>query len=100
MLTLAQFYCSSVEIHTSSLIQDMQKTNFPEITVKQKNKMVLKSAGTSTYCPSNMPWRPIGLRAVEAPTFPKRSLTDGSEVVGLMHLPPFTPRKIPDTHFF
>jgi hypothetical protein len=26
-------------------------------------------------------------------------LTDGSEVVSLTHRPPFTPRKIPGTHF-
>jgi hypothetical protein len=27
-------------------------------------------------------------------------LTDGGEAVGLMRRPPFTPRKIPGTHFF
>jgi hypothetical protein len=27
-------------------------------------------------------------------------LTDGGEVVSLTRLPPFTPRKIPDTHFY
>jgi hypothetical protein len=40
------------------------------------------------------------LRDVEAPTFfLYNRLTDGGEFVSLTRLLPFTPRKIPDTHF-
>jgi hypothetical protein len=38
-------------------------------------------------------------REVEAPTFSDIRLTDGGEVVSPTCRPPFTPRKIPDTHF-
>jgi hypothetical protein len=34
------------------------------------------------------------------PHFLDNWLTDGGEVVRLTHQPPFTPRKIPGTHFF
>jgi hypothetical protein len=48
----------------------------------------------------NRPWRPIGLWDVEAPTFSLDSrFTDGCEVVSLALRPPFTPKKIPGTHF-
>jgi hypothetical protein len=44
--------------------------------------------------------RPKGLLDVKAPTFfLNNRLTDGGEVVSLTHRPPFTPRKIPGTHF-
>jgi hypothetical protein len=33
------------------------------------------------------------------PHFPDNRLTDGGEVVSLTRRPPFTPRKIPGTHF-
>jgi hypothetical protein len=33
------------------------------------------------------------------PHFLDNRLTDGGEVVSIMHWPPFTPRKIPGTHF-
>jgi hypothetical protein len=46
------------------------------------------------------PWRPIGLREVEAPTFSLDSrLKDGGKVVNPTRRPLFTPRKIPGTHF-
>jgi hypothetical protein len=41
---------------------------------------------------------PISERS-RLPHFLDNLLTDGSEVVSLMHRPPFTPRKIPGTHF-
>jgi hypothetical protein len=47
--------------------------------------------------PCNRPWRPIGLRDVE---FLDNRLTDGGEVVSLTPRLPFTPRKIPATHFY
>jgi hypothetical protein len=50
-----------------------------------------------TYC--NRPWRSIGLWDVEAPTFSRHQLTDGGKVVSPMRRPPFSPRKIPGTHF-
>jgi hypothetical protein len=45
------------------------------------------------------PWRPLGLREVEAPTLSDIRLIDGGKVVSPMHRPLFTPRKIPGTHF-
>jgi hypothetical protein len=45
------------------------------------------------------PWRPLGLRQVEAPTFSDIRLTDGGKVVSPMRRPLFTPRKIPGSHF-
>jgi hypothetical protein len=33
------------------------------------------------------------------PHFLDNQLTDGGQIVSLMHRPPFTPRKIPGTHF-
>jgi hypothetical protein len=45
------------------------------------------------------PWRPLGLREVEAPTFSDIQLRDGSNVVSPTRWPLFTPRKIPGTHF-
>jgi hypothetical protein len=40
------------------------------------------------------PWRPLGLREVEAPTFSDIRLTDGGKVVSLMRWPLFTPRAV------
>jgi hypothetical protein len=45
------------------------------------------------------PWRSLGLREFEAPTFSDIRLTDGGEVVSPTRRSLFTPRKIPDTHF-
>jgi hypothetical protein len=45
------------------------------------------------------PWRPLGLRQVEAPTFSDIRLIDGGKVVRPTRRPLFTPRKIPGTHF-
>jgi hypothetical protein len=45
------------------------------------------------------PWRPLGLREVEAPTFSDIRVTDGGKVVSTTRRPHFTPRKIPGTHF-
>jgi hypothetical protein len=45
------------------------------------------------------PWRPLGLREVEAPTFSDIWLIDGGKVVSPTRRPLFTPRKFPDTHF-
>jgi hypothetical protein len=45
------------------------------------------------------PWRPLGLREVEVPTFLDILLTDGGKVVSPMRRAVFTPRKIPGTHF-
>jgi hypothetical protein len=45
------------------------------------------------------PWRPLGLREVEVPTFLDIRLTDGGKVVSPTCQPLFTPRKFPGTHF-
>jgi hypothetical protein len=41
----------------------------------------------------------MGCETLRLPHFLDNRLTDGGEVVSLTHRPPFTPRKIPDTHF-
>jgi hypothetical protein len=45
------------------------------------------------------PWRPLGLREVEAPTFSDIRLIDGGNVVSPTRRPLFTPRNILGTHF-
>jgi hypothetical protein len=45
------------------------------------------------------PWRPLGLREVEDPTFSDIRLIDGGKVVSPMRRPLFISRKIPGTHF-
>jgi hypothetical protein len=45
------------------------------------------------------PWRPLGLREVEAPIFSDIRLTDGGKVVSPTRRLLFTPRKIPGAHF-
>jgi hypothetical protein len=44
--------------------------------------------------PCNRPWRPLGLREVEAPTFSDIRLTDGCKCVSPTSPSLFTPRKI------
>jgi hypothetical protein len=61
-------------------------------TIFKQNK---KRVNLSLY----KPWRPLGLREVEAPTFSDIRLTDSGKVVSPKHWPLFTPRKIPGTHF-
>jgi hypothetical protein len=39
------------------------------------------------------PWRPLGFREVEAPTFSDIQLIDGSKVVSPMRQPLFTPQE-------
>jgi hypothetical protein len=45
------------------------------------------------------PWRPLGLREIEAPTFSDIRMGDGGKFVSSRSPPPFTPRKIAGTHF-
>jgi hypothetical protein len=45
------------------------------------------------------PWRPVGLRDVEVPTFSDTRLIDGGKVISPTRRPLFTTRKIPGTHF-
>jgi hypothetical protein len=45
------------------------------------------------------PWRLLGLREVEAPTFSDIRLIDGGKVVSPTRRPLFTPRKIPEYSF-
>jgi hypothetical protein len=42
---------------------------------------------------------PWGCEMLRLPCFLDNRLTDGSEVVSLMHWLPFSPRKVPGTHF-
>jgi hypothetical protein len=46
-----------------------------------------------------IPWRPLGLREVEAPTFKEIWHTDGGKVVSPKRRPLFTPRTICGSHF-
>jgi hypothetical protein len=55
----------------------------------------IKKAKLSMY----RPWKPLGLREVEAPTFSDIRLIDGGKVVSPTHRQLFSPRKIPGTHF-
>jgi hypothetical protein len=45
------------------------------------------------------PWKPLGLREDEAPTFSDIRLIDGSKVVSPTRWTLFTPMKIPGTYF-
>jgi hypothetical protein len=45
------------------------------------------------------PWRLLGLREFEAPTFSDIRLRDGGKIVSPARRPLLTPRKIPGTHF-
>jgi hypothetical protein len=62
------------------------------IAICQEGKVKLK---LSSY----RPWRPLGLREVEAPTFSDIRLIDGGKVVSPTRRPLFTHRKFPATHF-
>jgi hypothetical protein len=42
---------------------------------------------------------PMGCEMLRLPNFLDNRLSNGNEVVSLMHWQPFIPRKIPDTHF-
>jgi hypothetical protein len=42
---------------------------------------------------------PLGCETLRLPYFLDNRLTDGGKVVSLTRRPPFTPRKIPGTHF-
>jgi hypothetical protein len=42
---------------------------------------------------------PQGRETSRLPHFLDNQLTDGGEVVSLIRRPPFTPRKVPSTHF-
>jgi hypothetical protein len=44
------------------------------------------------------PWKPLGLREVEAPTFSDIRLINGGKVVSPTRRPLFTPREITGTH--
>jgi hypothetical protein len=57
-----------------------------KINVKVKKKKERKKR-----YPCNGLWRSIGLSDVEAPIFLDSQLTDDSDVVSLMHRPPFYP---------
>jgi hypothetical protein len=46
------------------------------------------------------PWRPLGLRGVEVPTFSDIRLIDGGKVVSPTLRPLSTPRKIPGIYFY
>jgi hypothetical protein len=42
----------------------------------------------------------ISIKISRLPHFLDNMLTDGGEVVTLMYRSPFTPRKVPGTHFY
>jgi hypothetical protein len=55
--------------------------------------------GGSKAIPVTGPGGPKGCEMSKSQHFLDNQLTDGDEVVSLMCRPPFTPRKIPGTHF-
>jgi hypothetical protein len=60
---------------------------------------VCKTASKKVKLSLYRPWRSLGLREVEAPTFSDIRFTDKGKVVSPKRRPLFTPRKIPGTHF-
>jgi hypothetical protein len=62
-------------------------------------KMLVVVKKKKVKLPLYRPWRPLGLREVEAPTFSDIWHIDGGKVVSPTRRPLFTPRKIPGTHF-
>jgi hypothetical protein len=73
---------------------------FCSIFLSDDNKyMYIKSKVGKIKLSLYLPWRPLGLREVEAPTFSDIRLIDGGKVVSPMLRPLFTPRKIPGSHF-
>jgi hypothetical protein len=54
---------------------------------------------SNTTIPVNKPWSPTGLWDVEAPTFSSQSAHRWRWGYSLARRPPFTPTKIPGTHF-
>jgi hypothetical protein len=62
------------------------------------NISIIKKVKVKVKFSLHWPWRPLGLREVEAPTFSDIRLIDGGKVVSLTHRSLFTPRKISGTH--
>jgi hypothetical protein len=62
-------------------------------------KEILPTVSNKVKLSLYRPWRPLGLREVEAPAFSNIRLIDGGKVVSLTRRPLFTPRKLPGTHF-
>jgi hypothetical protein len=46
------------------------------------------------------PWRSLGLREIEAPTYAHIRLVDGGKFTSFTRRPFFSPKKITGTHFY
>jgi hypothetical protein len=71
--------------HTNQEPTECRKHGFP---VKGRDNHVTGHGG------------PLGCETYRLPHFLENRLTDGGECVSLTRRPPFTPRKIPGTHFY
>jgi hypothetical protein len=61
--------------------------------------MNIRQIKVKVKVPLYRPWRPLGLREVEAPTFSDIRLTDGGKDFSPMRRPLFRPKELPGTHF-
>jgi hypothetical protein len=70
---------------------------FVSVTAQEPHEY--KSHGTGKAIPVTDHEGPYGYEMTRPPNFLDSRLTDGGEVLNLIHRPSFTPRKIPGTHF-
>jgi hypothetical protein len=63
------------------------------------DKVLLRQVKKGIPIPVTGRGGPQGCETSRPPHFLENRLTDGGEVVSLLCQPPFTPRKIPRTHF-
>jgi hypothetical protein len=64
-----------------------------------KNDLLVYRKGKALSLSLTGHGRPYGYETSRLPHFLDNRPTDGGEVVSLTRRPPFTPRKIPGTHF-
>jgi hypothetical protein len=85
------------EIPYQLIFSNNYRRNF--CTFKNEIRIVLLKVKVKLKLSLYRPWRTLGLREVEAPSFSDIRLTDGGKVVSTRRRPLFTPRNIPCTHF-
>jgi hypothetical protein len=85
--------CDNVQFYILLLFSlDVLQTHHRQFISQYSERATFNIKRQSYRC--NMPWRPIGLWDVEAPTFSlDNRLTDGGEVVSLTRRPPLYPQE-------
>jgi hypothetical protein len=84
---------------------DIQLTDGGKVVSPTRRPLFTSVKTSGTHCKVKVklslyrPWRPLGLREVEAPTFSDIQLRDGDKVVSTTRRPLFTSMKTPGTHF-